>query len=224
MLNIKNMQIKNNYSPASIIKPKYIVIHETANVSIGANAVANRNFFNKAGSNASAHYIIDDSNIIQCLRNDQRAWHVGDNAKHSDITNDNAIGIELCVNAGNSFDKTIRDCVELVKKLMIDLSIPIYNVKRHFDASGKWCPATILNKTGMWERFISDCTPKIIEKEAIVMAKSDCKLSVNGSIKQIEMKTEAGHNFISVADLTKIIDCQIGFDNATKTINITTKK
>src|SRR5690554_1665762 len=34
-------QIQHNYNKGLIIKPKYIVIHETANTAVGANANAN---------------------------------------------------------------------------------------------------------------------------------------------------------------------------------------
>ena len=67
-IKVNKQLIDINYSKGVTISPKYIVIHDTDNRSAGADAIANRNYFaNHPNANASAHYIIDDSNIVQAL-------------------------------------------------------------------------------------------------------------------------------------------------------------
>ncbi len=61
--------------PGTKIVPKGLVIHWTANEKKGADAVANRNYFNKPTTEASAHYIVDDVSKSSgaCLR---RKWAI----------------------------------------------------------------------------------------------------------------------------------------------------
>ncbi|MEL6866296.1 MAG: N-acetylmuramoyl-L-alanine amidase, partial [Bacteroidota bacterium] len=66
-----------NRSWYTIRQLKGIVAHWTANRSRGADAMANRNYFNTTDRYASAHYIIDDHSIIQCLPDHEVAYHVG---------------------------------------------------------------------------------------------------------------------------------------------------
>jgi len=63
--------------PGTKIVPKGLVIHWTANERKGADAVANRNYFNKPTTEASAHYIVDDWQIVRCLPEIEMGYHVG---------------------------------------------------------------------------------------------------------------------------------------------------
>lgn len=53
--------------PGKSIVPKGVVIHWTANPKAGADAMANRHYFNKPTTVASAHFIVDDKQIVRCL-------------------------------------------------------------------------------------------------------------------------------------------------------------
>jgi N-acetylmuramoyl-L-alanine amidase CwlA len=154
LLGITKDLIDINYTPGVTIKAKYIVIHETDNVSIGANAKRNRDYFaNHKEAEASAHFIVDKDTIIQCLELNQRGWHVGDNKNYSDITNDNSIGIEICVNSDGDYDLSRANAIELTKYLMNELEIDKDHVVRHNDASGKYCPRYMLDYPYLWEEF-----------------------------------------------------------------------
>lgn len=80
--------------PGDIISPRMIIVHRTGNP--GTSARVNCNYFESlnhpplAGKTyASAHYIVDESQIIQCIPENERAHHcIG--ANHF------AIGIETC--------------------------------------------------------------------------------------------------------------------------------
>ncbi|WP_185966921.1 N-acetylmuramoyl-L-alanine amidase [Clostridium sp. HBUAS56017] len=155
MRDINKQLISINYSQGRSITPEYIVIHETDNEDAGANAMANRNYFvNHEEAEASTHFVVDDHQIVQCAELDWRCWHVGDNRGHSDITNSNSVGIEICVNADGDYNKALENAIELTKYLMSVLGLGIDRVVRHYDASGKYCPRRILDN-GIWEEVKS---------------------------------------------------------------------
>ncbi|GKU31589.1 SH3 domain-containing protein [Clostridium folliculivorans] len=152
-----NKQLINiNYSQGINILPKYIVIHDTDNRQFGANAMNNRNYFaNHPEAEASAHYTVDQSNIIQCLEDTWRGWHCGDRYNPI-INNSNTIAIELCVNPDNNFDKTLQNGIALTKYLMQKYNIPAENVVRHYDVTGKICPKMMIkDRPELWTYFKS---------------------------------------------------------------------
>lgn len=152
-MEIITKHINRNYSVGRKIKAEFIVIHETDNKRRGADAEAHYRYWNSNPSaNTSVHYVVDDKKAIQLLHHDEKAWHVGDNVGYSKITNNNSIGIEICVNEDGDFEKAYLNCTELVAIVMKQSNIPIENVVRHFDASGKNCPRNII-KNNLWEKF-----------------------------------------------------------------------
>lgn len=153
-IKVNKQLIDINYSQGVTINPKYIVIHDTDNRQAGANAMANRNYFaNHPNAKASAHYIIDEGNIIQALEDTWKGWHVGD-GNNPNINNSTTIAIELCVNKGNDFDKTLENGVELTKYLMNKYNIPAENVVMHRDASGKTCSRMMIEDIpSLWTYF-----------------------------------------------------------------------
>lgn len=114
----------------------FIVVHETANTSKGANAQAHANLQSNGNSrNASWHYQVDDKQIIQSFNDDIQCWHAGGSY------NRNSIGIEICVNSDGDFKKAVQNAVELIKYLMDKYNIPASRIITHREASGwKDCP------------------------------------------------------------------------------------
>ncbi|EPB8153691.1 SH3 domain-containing protein [Clostridium perfringens] len=153
-IKVNKQLIDINYSQGITINPKYIVIHDTDNRQAGANAMANRNYFaNHPNAKASVHYIIDEGNIIQALEDTWKGWHVGD-GNNPNINNSTTIAIELCVNKGNDFDKTLENGIELTKYLMNKYNIPAENVVMHRDASGKTCSRMMIeDRPSLWPYF-----------------------------------------------------------------------
>lgn len=149
-----------------------IVMHWTANTARGADALANRNYFNLGSRYASAHYIVDDHSIIQCIPDNEVAYHVGakrykpvgnmlrENSRRS--PNHFTIGIEMCVNSDGDWYKTYQNSVDLTAFLFLKHLVPEGCVFRHYDVTGKDCPRMMLDPV-VWEKFENDVTVAMLE-------------------------------------------------------------
>ena len=164
-LKAKRISYGGTRSNASI---KYIVLHYTGNKT--DTAKANANYFSPHGGNtrkAGAHYFVDKTSVYQSIDDSKIAYSVG-GSKYSNcgrtgggkmygkITNTNSISIEMCSNGGAIAEETIRNAVALTKMLMAKYHIPASNVYRHFDVTGKDCPAWsgwIGHNTSKWSDF-----------------------------------------------------------------------
>ena len=144
--------IKYNYSSRNYSKIIYIVIHDTGNPRKGAGAINHYLYFNSGNRNSSAHYFIDDKDIIQTVDDANAAWHCGDGKGVFSITNINSIGIEICVNEDSNFDAAQTKAIELIRYLMKIYNIPKENIVRHFDASRKICPKS-MSENG-WRKWV----------------------------------------------------------------------
>lgn len=123
--------------------PRWIVIHNTANgTSEEGTAYNNTCYFKDTYREASAHYFIDDGDIVwRCVRDTDTAWHVGEAASRNGCYNYNSIGIEVCETYNGWFtDKEVDTLRELVQSLMKLYGIPAERVCRHHDVTGKNCP------------------------------------------------------------------------------------
>lgn len=136
---------------------KYIVIHY-----VGAEGTAQNNckYFYSTYRDASAHYFVGhEGEIWQCVEDGDVAWHCGANSyKHPYCRNNNSIGIELCCRKGANWyfeDKTVESAIELTKMLMQKYNVPIENVIRHYDVTGKNCPEPYVTNTTKhtWDDF-----------------------------------------------------------------------
>lgn len=144
-----------------------VIAHWTANPDKGAHAKANRNYFNNQTTRyASAHYIVDDHSIIQCIPDNEIAYHVGANVYKPDgqrmhagspslTPNYFVIGFEMCVNADGDWNKTYRHSVDLAAHLLRKHGFTTNDLYRHFDITGKDCPKMMLTATA-WDKFKSD--------------------------------------------------------------------
>lgn len=156
-----NYADKSNYgSYRATSKIKYIVWHYTAND--GDTDESNAKFFKTPNRKASAHYFVDDDSITISVPDTYVAWSVG-GSRYSDYkttggaslykicTNNNSINIELCDTIKNGkhdvSEATVANAIELTKTLMYKYKIPISNVVRHFDVTGKKCPAYYVDNT-----------------------------------------------------------------------------
>lgn len=155
---------------------KYIVIHYFGSLGT-AEAVAN--YFQSKYRGASAHYSLDESsNVYQSVEVGDIAWHCGAKSyKHPSCRNSNSIGIEvrphkLSTKTMNASDKdwyfkdeVIDNLVEFTQYLMDKYNVPVENVIRHYDVTGKLCPRPMVGddineyhkKSGnqMWSEFKS---------------------------------------------------------------------
>ena len=160
------------YNPLSVhITPsrgraiKYLAIHFTAGSSSkeGRAMTTKRTFETR---DASADFCVDDRDIVQFNPDPKNyyCWAVGDAKKQTTggakfnglATNSNTISIEICSSCkygyslavpnheGWYFTKEVLDnAVKLTKLLMQKYGIPIGRVVRHYDITGKLCPALV---------------------------------------------------------------------------------
>lgn len=141
--------IKQQFIPASRTKqrpgyamiPQYITIHSTGNPKSTAQNEADYVCYN-SDRQASYHYVVDDSRIIQVLPADEVAWHAGDGG--SGTGNRKSVAIEICEPGDRK--KAVDNAVWLTKELIRDLKIDKAHIRQHHDWSGKDCPRILRNK------------------------------------------------------------------------------
>ena len=157
------------YNHSGINKPTYIVIHETDNSDVGADAERHYIYFNGGDRGTSAHYVVDDKQVIQLVEHDVQSWHNGkkyvSNPAVAQCNNSNSIGIEICVNQDGDYSKAVANALELTKKLMKELNITVDKVIRHYDSCGKQCPAKMLREPKIWSDFKKAIQGVQIDKE-----------------------------------------------------------
>lgn len=168
---------------------RYLVYHYTGND--GDRAANNAKYFQNNIVKASAHYFVDDTTVWRSVPDLKVAWSVG-GSKYANadktgggtmygiITNTNSISIEMCDTIRNGVyqasESTLVNAAELGRELMEKYGIPIENVYRHFDVTGKHCPSYLVNAQ-KWAEFkkrlevkIMDNTPSPAHKEGVEWA------------------------------------------------------
>lgn len=150
-IKINEKLVKYNFSSRNGEKIKYISIHDTGNKRRGADAEAHFTLHNRGDRGASAHYFVDDKQILRIIKDEHKSWHCGDGKGKYGIRNENSIGIEMCINSDGDFNKTYLNTLKLTKYLMEKYNIPLENVVRHYDASRKLCPNVF--KENNWEKW-----------------------------------------------------------------------
>lgn len=153
---------------------KYIVLHYTAND--GDTAAGNCNYFAGAGRKASAHYFVDQTSVWQSVQDTDTAWHcggklqgIGGHAFYGICKNTNSIGVELCSRIVNGryviADQTQANAVQLVRGLIQRHNVPLENVIRHYDVTGKICPKPFVDDPAQWVTFEGRLTDALAEQE-----------------------------------------------------------
>ncbi len=132
---------------------KYITIHDTGNKSAGADAAAHAKYIKSLNEKTSWHYTVDDKRIYQHLPDNEKSYHTSDK-----VANESSIAIELCVNSDGNAVKTVANAVDLIRKLVKKMNIPVENIRRHKDWTGKNCPASFTEAA--WKEFLAKCEEK----------------------------------------------------------------
>ena len=157
--------LKNHITKCKGRPIKYLAIHFTAgSSSIGGRAMNVKRTFET--SQASADFCVDDRDVVQFnpdIKN-YYCWAVGDAKKQTTggaqfngiATNSNTISIEICSSCKYGYslavpnhegwyftEEVIDNAVKLTKLLMQQYGIPIGRVVRHYDITGKLCPALV---------------------------------------------------------------------------------
>lgn len=168
---------------------RYLVYHYTGND--GDSAANNAAYFRRNIVKASAHYFVDDTTVWRSVPDLKVAWSVG-GSKYANadktgggtmygvISNTNSLSIEMCDTIRNGVyqasEATLANAAALGRALMEKYGIPIENVYRHFDVTGKHCPSYLVSAQ-KWAEFkkrleveIMDNTPSPAHKEGVEWA------------------------------------------------------
>lgn len=177
---------------------RYLVYHYTGND--GDMAANNAKYFQNNIVKASAHYFVDDTTVWRSVPDLKVAWSVG-GSKYANadktgggtmygvITNTNSLSIEMCDTIRNGVyqasEATLANAAALGRELMEKYHIPIENVYRHFDVTGKHCPSYLVNAQ-KWAEFkkrlevkIMDNTPSGAHKAGVEWAVANGILTGN---------------------------------------------
>ena len=177
---------------------RYLVYHYTGND--GDKAANNAAYFQRNIVKASAHYFVDDTTVYLSVPELKIAWSVG-GSKYANadktgggtmygvITNTNSLSIEMCDTIRNGVyqasEATLANAAALGRALMEKYDIPIENVYRHFDVTGKHCPSYLVSAQ-KWAEFkkrlevkIMDNTPSGAHKEGVEWAVANGILTGN---------------------------------------------
>lgn len=163
---------------------KYIAVHYTA--GDGDTAKGNCQYFNREADNkSSAHIFVDTgSTIYRSVKFCDTAYAVGANSyKHRYCRNSNSISIEMCSKKDSNGvyyieEGTIQNCLKVIYDLMITYNIPFENVIRHYDVTGKLCPAPLVDENA-WYSF------KLKLKNYIALAEGVLSVTQYEELKQM---------------------------------------
>lgn len=145
---------------------KYVTVHYTA--IIDDTAYGDCAAFYDTYRAASAQYFVDENSIWQMVRDEDIAWHVGNDVYyHEEARNENTIGIEMCVkkvdrSTVSAYDKdwyflsgTEENSAALARGLMMKYAVPIQNLIRHNDVTHKVCPAMYVQDFNEWLKYLN---------------------------------------------------------------------
>ena len=154
---------------------RYLVYHYTGND--GDRAANNAKYFQNNIVKASAHYFVDDTTVWRSVPDLKVAWSVG-GSKYANadktgggtmygvISNTNSLSIEMCDTIRNGVyqasEATLANAAALGRTLMEKYGIPIENVYRHFDVTGKHCPSYLVSAR-KWAEFKKRLEVKIMD-------------------------------------------------------------
>lgn len=229
MIKFRYLPINNSKQYSSKIRNKKdikgIVIHDTGNTSKGAGAYNHYRYLQNATRQGSAHYFVDDKEVLQVIGDSKIAWGVGDSwgygnnpNRRKDLNNSNTISIEMCINSDGNYNQMYYNTVELVKNLMIDLNINCNNIVRHFDITGKNCP----NKLN-WDKFKMDILQPMKVKMDLSTSSTGILLSdlnnkvqfeINGKLYSVDGFMKDNVNYVSIRQVFELLGYTVDWDNS----------
>lgn len=225
LLKIIQNLTKVNFVPAENRKIEYLVIHYFGALGSAKNT---SDYFKDVNRKASAHYFVDDDSIYQSVRDKDIAWHCGDKGVGTykkKCSNANSLGIEVrpykidtkSMLAGDRdwyfTDKTVLNTIDLVKCLMHKYKIPVENVIRHYDVTGKFCPRPFVGndenilykKTGdeLWKHFKMRVGSK--EESEVTQEEFNQKMKVYLDNLKVEQPSEWSEEYRAWAEKLGLI-------------------
>lgn len=132
--------INYNHSNEKLEDVKYIVIHSTADYGVTA-----KKFYDVLNSNPdmnmSAHFFIDDKDIVQMLPLDIVSWNVGSKTEPKiPCYNNNSISVEIC--EVENQEQAIKNAVDFVRNVLKP-QFPNAQIVAHRWVKPTLCPSII---------------------------------------------------------------------------------
>ena len=203
---------RGNYSPGRTQPIEYIVVHYTANK--GDTAQNNLDYFSRTKTGASAHYFVDENEVCQSVKDTDVAWHCGSkNPRHPYCRNFNSIGVEMCNSLNAVPEATRARTAAFIRELMDKYGVPAENVLRHYDVTGKSCPAPWVNDPAAWIEF-----KKMLEVEEVTQEQFNQMMEVYLSQRNAKSADDWAKPYIQEAidagvmtDVGGTIEAPLGF-------------
>lgn len=156
-----------------------IVVHYTA--GNGDTAENNGNYFASPNRKSSAHYFVDEDSVVQSVLDNDTAWHAGNWGMNS-----RSIGVEMCSRKDKDGKyyidpKTINNAQYLIKQLMKKYDIPIPGVIRHYDVTGKHCPAPLIEQNA-WDKFRAGLVENVKVEQSAEWAQASWQKAANKGV------------------------------------------
>lgn len=208
----QNLANRSNYgSSRSTSAIKYIVIHYTAND--GDSDESNGKYFHNTVVKASAHYFVDKDSVTQSVPDNYVAWSVGGSKYPSAsstgggkyygiVTNTNSLSIELCDNVKDGTiypsDSAIQIALELTKDLMKKYKVDADHVIRHFDVTGKICPAYWCGtaaKNALWKTAFHDKLTSTVSTTPSLPYDNNSIMTVKVNTDSLNVRDGAGTSY-----------------------------
>jgi N-acetylmuramoyl-L-alanine amidase len=175
-----------------VLSPDMIVLHYTG-MADAASAIVR---LCTEGTEVSAHYVVlEDGNIVQCVRESARAWHSGSSSWRGETDiNSCSIGIEI-VNRGHDLGYTdfplrqVAAVIALCKGIMIRRDIQKHRVLAHSDVApgrkkdpGEKFPWRLLadSGVGLW----TEPAPIVDGEQKLLGASGDDVLALQRSLSR----------------------------------------
>ena len=193
--------------PGKKITSKWLTIHNTANDKAGADAMANRNYFqNNPQVKANAHWVVDDQQAVLCIPEDELAWHTG--RKEG---NETSIGLEVCENRDANPEAIYTNAVALATDILHRHVWGVAQMRTHKSWSGKNCPRKLLP---IWDQFVADvqaALTKLYQPDRITV-------KVNGKALPSPGEMINGSVYVPVRELATALGLQVKWDDKTQTV------
>jgi len=166
---------------------KFIVAHDTGNLN--STAEQNVNYFISSAKDieASAHAFVDDKGVIECIPDDEVAYHVrrlmpADNNKFGCDSNDSAIGVELCFFSDiKRTEQSYKNYVEYIKSKCTEYNLDVNKlVEGHYklDPTRRTDPLNAFKIIGKdWNSFLVDLNT--------LNKKQEIKLEINRLVEML---------------------------------------
>lgn len=168
---------------------KEMAVHYTAT---SASAHNNLVYFSRAGAKASAHLFVDkDGSIRQSVNFADTAWAVGNFAR-----NQQSVSVEV-VSAGEDFTAAQINALKEIYQYLKD-KYGITSVIRHYDVTGKRCPAPYVNAS-KWATLKSQITGGAVVSGGSSSASKPAS-SGSSAIKQVQSWCNSNYGFNQAVD------------------------